>query len=81
MKQAARTATRLLLGRRERDHDLRRGHDRIRLDVGVFLQRMNERIDARRAIAETAHHDDAEQFRAGLDLLLDGLRLQANRRR
>lgn len=26
---------------------------------------------------EFAHHDDAEQFRAGLDLLLAGLRLQA----
>lgn len=29
-------------------------------------------------VDEFAGHDDAEQFRAGLDLLLDGLRLQAN---
>jgi AcrR family transcriptional regulator len=28
-------------------------------------------------VDEFAHHDDAEQFRAGLDLLLAGLRLQA----
>lgn len=28
---------------------------------------------------EFAHHDDADQFRAGLDLLLAGLRLQAGR--
>lgn len=28
-------------------------------------------------VEEFAHHDDAEQFRAGLDLLLAGLRLQA----
>jgi len=28
-------------------------------------------------VEEFAGHDDAEQFRAGLDLLLDGLRLQA----
>lgn len=27
---------------------------------------------------EFEHHEDAEQFRAGLDLLLDGLRLQAD---
>jgi AcrR family transcriptional regulator len=30
-------------------------------------------------VDEFAHHDDAEQFRAGLDLLLAGLRLQAGR--
>jgi hypothetical protein len=30
-------------------------------------------------VDEFAHHDDREQFRAGLDLLLDGLRLQAGR--
>jgi AcrR family transcriptional regulator len=29
---------------------------------------------------EFEHHEDAEQFRAGLDLLLDGLRRQADRR-
>lgn len=28
-------------------------------------------------VDEFAHHDDTEQFRAGLDLILDGLRLQA----
>ncbi|WP_345751100.1 TetR/AcrR family transcriptional regulator [Microbacterium rhizophilus] len=28
-------------------------------------------------VDEFAHHDDTDQFRAGLDLLLDGLRLQA----
>ena len=28
---------------------------------------------------EFEHHEDADQFRAGLDLLLDGLRLQAGR--
>ncbi|GAB3590776.1 TetR/AcrR family transcriptional regulator [Angustibacter peucedani] len=30
-------------------------------------------------VDQFAHHDDAEQFRAGLDLLLAGLRLQAGR--
>lgn len=30
-------------------------------------------------VDEFAHHDDREQFRAGLDLLLAGLRLQAGR--
>ncbi|MFT4264805.1 MAG: TetR/AcrR family transcriptional regulator [Nocardioides sp.] len=30
-------------------------------------------------VDEFAHHDDADQFRAGLDLLLAGLRLQAGR--
>lgn len=29
-------------------------------------------------VDEFAHHDDTEQFRAGLDLILDGLRLQAH---
>lgn len=28
-------------------------------------------------VDEFATHDDTEQFRAGLDLILDGLRLQA----
>ncbi len=28
-------------------------------------------------VDEFAHHDDNDQFRAGLDLLLEGLRLQA----
>lgn len=31
-------------------------------------------------VDEFAHHSDADQFRAGLDLLLAGLRLQADRR-
>jgi hypothetical protein len=30
-----------------------------------------------RIVDEFAGHDDADQFRAGLDLLLAGLRLQA----
>ena len=33
----------------------------------------------RHVVDEFAVHDDAEQFRAGLDLLLAGLRLQAGR--
>lgn len=32
----------------------------------------------RRIVDVFAHHDDAEQFRAGLDLLLEGLRQQAH---
>jgi hypothetical protein len=32
-----------------------------------------------RVVDEFARHEDAEQFRAGLDLLLAGLRLQAGR--
>lgn len=40
-----------------------------------------ERFPFLHAVAEEfAHHDDAEQFRAGLDLMLVGLRQQADRR-
>lgn len=35
----------------------------------------------RHVVEEFAVHDDGEQFRAGLDLLLAGIRLQADRRR
>jgi AcrR family transcriptional regulator len=51
-----------------------------------YLERYADRwraLDAERfpyihhVVDEFAHHDDAEQFRAGLDLLLAGLRLQA----
>ena len=54
-----------------RDEYLSRFADQWRqLDPGTFPF-------VRYVVEEFAVHDDAEQFRAGLDLLLEGLRLQA----
>lgn len=60
-------------GRVDRDEFVRSFRDEIRaLDVDdfPFLHQIAD---------EFAAHDDAEQFRAGLDLMLAGLRLQAGR--
>lgn len=64
----------VLDGTRSRDEHLEQVTDQWRaLDPAAFPF-------VHYVVDEFAGHDDAEQFRAGLDILLAGLRLQADRR-
>lgn len=61
----------VLQGITSREEFIRRYADRWRALDGATYPFLHVIVD------EFAVHDDADQFRAGLDLLLDGLRLQA----